>query len=113
MRFGLTDEQYAEITDVFQQHPEIEKVCVFGSRAMGNHKPASDVDLLLVGAALTSDIVANTLGRLNDETRLPFVFDVLDDNDDLPLSIREHIDQYGQIFYVRAADAGPQTRGPR
>ncbi len=46
MKFGLNERQLSLIVAAFGKFPEIERVVLFGSRAMGNFKPASDLDLL-------------------------------------------------------------------
>ncbi len=46
---GLTKEEIGCIKAVFPKYTQIEVVLLYGSRAMGNFKPASDIDLTLVG----------------------------------------------------------------
>ena len=48
MRFGLPESAIARICAVFAAHPEIEKAVLYGSRAKGNFKPGSDIDLLFI-----------------------------------------------------------------
>jgi len=55
LTFGLSRSTLLKIRDVFAQHPAIDSAVVYGSRAMGNYKPGSDIDLSLHGAALTID----------------------------------------------------------
>lgn len=38
-----------QIKAVFAKYERIEKVLLHGSRAMGNFKPASDIDLTMIG----------------------------------------------------------------
>ena len=45
MNNGLPDGAIAQIRTVFSRHPEVEKAILYGSRAKGNFKPGSDVDL--------------------------------------------------------------------
>ena len=42
--FGLTVSDLQFITDVIRKYPEVEQALIFGSRAMGNFKPGSDID---------------------------------------------------------------------
>jgi predicted nucleotidyltransferase len=42
---GLTGETVAQIHEVFARFPEVEKAVLYGSRAKGNYKPGSDIDL--------------------------------------------------------------------
>jgi len=46
---GLTPEQLAQLTEVFEKHPPIDCVKLYGSRAKGTYHPRSDVDLVVLG----------------------------------------------------------------
>lgn len=61
MNFGLRDEDLDNIIATIQQFSEIEKAAIFGSRAKGNYKPGSDVDIAIWG----NDISFSTLSRLH------------------------------------------------
>jgi uncharacterized protein len=45
----LNPAELALLRSVFQRHPEITVVKLFGSRAKGTHAPSSDIDLALWG----------------------------------------------------------------
>ncbi|MFW5831739.1 MAG: nucleotidyltransferase domain-containing protein [Prolixibacteraceae bacterium] len=49
MNVGLKDETIQKITSVFEKFPQIEKAILYGSRAKGNFKTGSDIDLTLIG----------------------------------------------------------------
>ncbi|TAK72701.1 MAG: nucleotidyltransferase domain-containing protein [Gammaproteobacteria bacterium] len=101
MKFGLEDKALAMLIDTFRKHPEIERVQVFGSRAMGNYRPNSDIDLVLWG-----QIDEGLLGVVNselDELPLPYKFDVKFYADITHEAFRQHIDTYGRDLYVRSA----------
>ncbi|GAA4449441.1 hypothetical protein GCM10023189_08820 [Nibrella saemangeumensis] len=53
MRFGLTARDLNAIRQVFANCDKAEQVIIFGSRAMGNYKPGSDIDLAIKGDSLT------------------------------------------------------------
>lgn len=96
--FGLSQAEIDYIVNILQSYPAIEKAVIFGSRAKGNYKKASDIDLALFGDHLES-IVLEISGKLNDEGPIPYKVDVLlysnIDND----ALREHIDRVGVHFY--------------
>jgi predicted nucleotidyltransferase len=48
----------AAIKEVLASYPEVEEAILYGSRVLGHHRPASDIDLTLVGPALTSGTLA-------------------------------------------------------
>ncbi len=62
------------VRSVFAQHPEVESVTVFGSRAKGTHNDRSDVDLVIAGdiKPLRAEAIASEL----DELPLPYRFEV-------------------------------------
>lgn len=44
-KYGISSRNYKEILEIFEQIPQIEKVVLFGSRARGDYKNTSDIDL--------------------------------------------------------------------
>src|ERR1035441_8503082 len=89
MKYGLTKATIEKICAVFARFREIEKVVLYGSRAKGNFKPGSDIDLTLYGEALTADLRSAIASAL-DDLLLPYTIDlsVFDDLDHVKL--REH-----------------------
>ena len=53
MKYGLSDIELNKLREFYARYEDIEEVILYGSRAKGNHKPFSDVDISLVGANLT------------------------------------------------------------
>jgi predicted nucleotidyltransferase len=95
--FGLKSGDLEIIVGVISKFPGIKKAVIFGSRAKGNNQPGSDVDVAIW--AVDGNAAWRLPGILNDETLLPYKFDVLNydelDNPDL----KEQIDKIGvQIF---------------
>ena len=52
MRYGLLPADLEVIVNTLQAYPQIEKALIFGSRAKGNYKPGSDVDIAIVGVGI-------------------------------------------------------------
>lgn len=100
MNTGLDADAVEKMRGVFMQFPELQKAVLYGSRAMGTFKPGSDIDLTLLGAALTPDLLASISIAL-DDLLLPVtmdlsLFDSLDNTE-----LREHIARVGVEFYQR------------
>jgi len=95
--FGLKDSDIALILSVLQQHPDVKEAIIFGSRAMGNYKSGSDVDIALKGK-LNPETLSHITIELNQRLPLPYKFDIVV-YEDLPGPISEHIDKYGQTLY--------------
>ena len=95
MSYGLRDSDIQTIQKVGKQWPEIEEILLFGSRAKGNFKPGSDVDLAVRGKNIGYDTVLHFEQFLNEETRLPYFFDVLHVESLKEPDLLEHINRVG------------------
>jgi predicted nucleotidyltransferase len=91
--------ELAHIIGAIADFDEIAVAVLFGSRAKGNYKPGSDLDLAVKGDRVTHRTLARLADRLNEETPLPYFFDVVhyDSLDDS--AIVEHIDRVGLVIY--------------
>ena len=91
---GLPEPDLREILRVLAAHPRIRKARLFGSRAKGTHSPGSDVDLALEGD-ITFDLLREVSAALNQESTLPYRFDILDFSTIESEELREHIERVG------------------
>ena len=99
-KFGLKAATLDKIMSIFARHIEVESAILYGSRAKGNYREGSDIDLTLTGEQLTY----RTLLRIEDEIDdllLPYLFDIsifshIDDPD-----VIDHIRRVGVPFYER------------
>ncbi|MEM1282276.1 MAG: nucleotidyltransferase domain-containing protein [Chlamydiota bacterium] len=98
MRFGLKQGDIEAIVDIIEEYPQIKKARMFGSRALETHKPGSDVDIALVGDDLDR-LIGTVSARLNEESPLPYYFDVVDYCTLTNQNFINHIDRAGQQFY--------------
>jgi predicted nucleotidyltransferase len=94
MNSGLSAEELAEIVDCLKQYPTIKQAILFGSRAKGNFQPGSDVDIAILGGT-NQDALAVSV-TLNEETRLPYKFDVITYETITSLELRDHIERIGR-----------------
>ncbi|MDD2661066.1 MAG: nucleotidyltransferase domain-containing protein [Methylococcales bacterium] len=72
MDTGLTQADIKRIAAAIKQFPEIDDAVIFGSRAKGTYKNASDVDLAIKGRAVTSETIKRLSFLLNEELPLPY-----------------------------------------
>ncbi|WP_010531803.1 nucleotidyltransferase domain-containing protein [Lentibacillus jeotgali] len=107
--FGLKDKDIRLITETIENIGEIENAYVFGSRALGNYKKGSDVDIAIIGSNVTQDTVSKVSETLNEQLPLPYFFDILDYDDITNLNLTEHIDLHGIQIFNRDL-AGPQHK---
>jgi predicted nucleotidyltransferase len=95
MKYGLIDRDFIHINAAIQEFPEIEEVILFGSRAKGNYKKGSDVDLAIKGDRLTYEITLRFADCLNEEKPLPYFFDVVHYEAIAEPMLKVHIDRVG------------------
>lgn len=98
--FGLSDKTLAVIRQILADYSAVKKAILYGSRAKGNYKKGSDIDLTLIGDALDHRILGEIAGRL-EESPIPYQVDLSlweqIDNQNL----LEHIERVGVVFYER------------
>jgi predicted nucleotidyltransferase len=100
MEFGLPDSTCATVRQILASYPQIEKAVLYGSRAKGNYKAGSDIDLTLFGAALDHQSLMSIASAL-EESDIPYTVDLsLFEQIETP-ALREHIQRVGQVFYQR------------
>lgn len=97
---GLNNLDIKKIQSVFNLHQEIEKAILFGSRAKGNYKVASDIDLTLVGTNLTLSIQQEIENEL-DDLLLPYKFDISIHHTISSIELLDHIERVGQLFFQK------------
>jgi predicted nucleotidyltransferase len=103
MRFGLKEETVEAVNGVFRSHPAVERVVLYGSRAKGDFKPGSDIDLTLEGDNIPFDELAE-IERELDDLLLPYQFDVSLFHQLAHPGLIDHIRRVGATFYQREAD---------
>jgi uncharacterized protein len=74
---GLTKKELDLLKSYFLKFSQINEVILFGSRAMNNHKTASDVDLAILGDQIL-DVKSKLWGLLEDESPFPYRFDIIE-----------------------------------
>ncbi len=94
------------LVDYFKTVSQIDRVILFGSRAMGNHKKGSDIDLAVSGPIDARLLIK--IGRvLNDELPISLKFDVVHLGSIAHPDLKKHIEQEGQVIYRR--EENPKT----
>ena len=103
-RFGLKEATIEKIITVFSQYPNIQKVLLYGSRAKGNYRNGSDIDLTLIG----ENISYGQLSKIDiqiDDLLLPYCFDISIFKDIENLDLIDHIKRVGLIFYEKSSNS--------
>lgn len=99
MSYGLSDRQLEEIIQFIAAYPEIEEAILFGSHAIGIHKPASDVDIAIKGDGANSALAARLKFDIEEDTYLPYFFDFVAYGTITRETLKQHIDEKGISIY--------------
>ncbi|TKC03083.1 nucleotidyltransferase domain-containing protein [Pedobacter cryotolerans] len=98
MTYGLTVDEINKIKKVFKKYKEVDKVIIYGSRAKGNFKPFSDIDITFIGENLNLKTI-NEIAVILDDLMLPYTFDISIFSQISNPDLIEHINRVGIIFY--------------
>ncbi|WP_309871904.1 nucleotidyltransferase domain-containing protein [Chryseobacterium sediminis] len=99
-RYGLLNSDIEKITSVLKKYEEIEEVVIFGSRAKGNFKEYSDIDLTLLGESISQRMLFKIKIDL-DLLNLPYIFDLSIKNKIDNPDLLDHINRVGILFYKK------------
>lgn len=103
MKYGLPEDTIEKIKTVLARFPEVTRAVLYGSRAKGNPKPGSDIDLTLFGD-ITWDLCA-TIADTLDDLLLPYTIDLSVFALLKHPELEAHIERVGIIFYDKNARA--------
>ncbi len=98
MQFGLNENIVLGIKSVFSAFPEVEEVVLYGSRAKGNYKPGSDIDLSLKGDKVNASLV-NQISLKLDDLYVAYTFDLSVFRQISDTSLSDNIQRTGISFY--------------
>ncbi len=92
---GITQHVIDQIIDLAKQY-NVRKLVLFGSRARGDYKEKSDIDL----AVYEGDCTRFSLD-IDDETYTLLSYDVVDMNKPVDDELRESIEKEGIVLYEK------------
>lgn len=100
MKYGLSESTIKKIQHVFETFPKVEKAVLYGSRAKGNYKNSSDIDLTLFGREINWRRCSEIAEHL-DDLLLPYTIDLSVFDQLKHPALKDHIERVGQVFYQR------------
>lgn len=98
--FGLSNVVINDICNVFRDYSNITEVLIFGSRAKGNYREGSDIDLAVKGDLISFNQLVDINLKIEDLDLL-YKVDVISYEEKKGTPIGDHIDRVGKVFYKR------------
>ena len=101
---GIPQADSQRLLELIRTHPHVQKVVLYGSRALGRQRAGSDIDICLVAPSMALGELLE-LGAALDDLLLPW-------NVDLQLrhliaheGLLSHLDRAGQLLWERPPNA--------
>jgi type I restriction enzyme S subunit len=98
--YGLKEQHINAINSVFLIYPQIKKAILYGSRAKGNYRNGSDIDITLIGDDLDLTILFKIETEL-DDLLLPYKIDLSIFHQIENTDLIEHIQRVGKDFFCK------------
>mgnify|MGYP000347180769 CR=1 FL=1 len=100
--FGIAPKSHQLLLETFMKYVQIEEVILFGSRAKGNYKKGSDIDLAIIGKECNPSLALDVCGIINEELPIPYFVDMIDYESLEHEDLKNHIDNVGVAFYKKS-----------
>ncbi|MBR1729508.1 MAG: HI0074 family nucleotidyltransferase substrate-binding subunit [Selenomonadaceae bacterium] len=95
--YGLSIKQFKTLLEILSAKKEsISQVKIFGSRARGDYKVTSDIDL----AIIFTRQIQTSLSAAFENSNLPYTIDIIDYNEVKNKNLLENINRDGKILFA-------------
>lgn len=98
--YGISDKNLQELRSILSSIPHIEEAIIYGSRARGDYKRGSDIDLSIKGR----DLTFHDLSLLDDKlyySYIPYFFDTNSYDQLSNPNLIANINREGKVVYKR------------
>ena len=98
MQYGLPDRTLNTLYSIFRKYPGVKQVILYGSRAKGNYRSGSDIDMTLkTDNTFTRTDLLRIAGDF-DDSDMPYLVDLSIYNDLSNPDLKAHIDRVGKAL---------------
>lgn len=99
MKYGLPERTLNTLDSIFRKYPGIREAVLYGSRAKGNYRTGSDIDVSLkADETFTRTDLLHIAGDF-DDSDMPYFVDVSIYDQLSNQELKAHIDRVGQALY--------------
>ncbi|PKN72396.1 MAG: hypothetical protein CVU50_07425 [Candidatus Cloacimonetes bacterium HGW-Cloacimonetes-3] len=95
-KFGIPNEYWESIISTIKACKHVKQINLFGSRAKGNYKTGSDIDLALMGEDISAKDILSLYVAL-DTLDLPWKIDLINYHSITEIALIEHIVRCGIV----------------
>lgn len=99
MKYGLSDRTLNTLNSIFQKYSGVKQAVIYGSRAKGNYRSGSDIDITLKTDVSFSRQDLLRIGNDFDDSDMPYFVDVSVYDKISNADLKAHIDRVGKILY--------------
>ena len=92
---GIEKKLWKEICDLAKQY-DVDRVILFGSRARGDYKKVSDIDLAVSGGDVSGFSIS-----VDEETSTLLQYDIVNLDGSVQEELREAIEKEGKVLYEK------------
>lgn len=102
--FGLGEHNLHAIIDVLSSVKKVQRALIYGSRAKGNYRSNSDIDIMVEGECLTIADLSMIDVRL-DDLLLPWQIDLCARNRVGNQALLDEVEKWGVVVYQRSTNS--------
>ena len=100
-KFGITDKSFDLILETRRSFEDVDRAVMFGSRAMGNFRKGSDIDIAVCGDNLRETTAMDLSAKLNESVSIPYYVDVIAPKYIENQNLIDHVKHFGVLFYEK------------
>jgi predicted nucleotidyltransferase len=98
MEFRINSNNIEILNFIFRKYLQIERVIIYGSRAKGNFRENSDVDLIITNSKIDRHDIGKILSEI-DDSNFSYIVDLQDFNTINNRDLIDHINRVGKTIY--------------
>jgi len=99
MKYGLPQRTIDSMENIFRKYGDIKQVILYGSRAKGNYRNASDIDLTLKASKNFTRVQLLRVMNDFDDSDIPYLTDISIYDKLENAALKDHINRVGKVLY--------------